>query len=179
MLIQLQRGPSREQLDADPVHLLLDCHQRIHRFLAIALKLPGAAGSVPDAEIADAARRVRRYFTEALPLHAQDEDESVAPRLRAVGAADAVIAAIEGVAREHAEIDRVTAQLVPAWTQLVDAPERTGEVREVLAAGAERLAELFRTHLAIEEKTVFPAVAALDEAARRAIVAEMRKRRPM
>ncbi len=65
----------------DAVGLLLECHERIRSFLALARRIaevgPSAPGTVPEA-----AARVRRYFTEALPLHARDEEESILPRLR-------------------------------------------------------------------------------------------------
>ena len=69
----------------DAVGLLLECHERIRSFLALARRIaevgPSEPGSVPEA-----AARVRRYFTEALPLHAQDEEASILPRLRGLDA---------------------------------------------------------------------------------------------
>ena len=66
----------------DPVDLLLACHMRIRHFGQLASALPGAqeAGA---ADVIDAAQRLHRYFTVALPLHVADEDESVRPRLDA------------------------------------------------------------------------------------------------
>src|SRR5574341_1715069 len=85
---------------SDAVDLLLECHQRIRSFLGLALRL-GEAWAAEPAEVADAAARVHRYFALALPLHAQDEDQSIAPRLR--GRDRAVDHELEIVAREHRE----------------------------------------------------------------------------
>ena len=77
VLTRLGRGAGA----ADAVGLLLDCHERIRAFTAMASRLAAPGDPGPDA-IRDAAARVHRYFAEALPLHAQDEEESLAPRLR-------------------------------------------------------------------------------------------------
>jgi hypothetical protein len=66
---------------AGAVELLLECHERIRHFARLALKLAGTR-DLPPAEVAEAAAAVRRYFAEALPLHAADEEESMMPRLR-------------------------------------------------------------------------------------------------
>ena len=57
----------------DAVDLLLECHQRIRAFLDLADRL-GPPGPDPAQAVADAAARVHRYFTLALPLHARDEE---------------------------------------------------------------------------------------------------------
>lgn len=84
----------------DAVGLLLECHHRIRTFLALARRI-AAAGPGDRGDVADSAARVTRYFTQALPLHARDEEESVLPRLR--GRAADVDVALEVMAREHRE----------------------------------------------------------------------------
>ncbi len=65
----------------DVVDLLLECHTRIRSFTTLAARLASTPG-LAAAEVAEAAAGVHRYFTQALPLHARDEEESVLPRLR-------------------------------------------------------------------------------------------------
>ena len=75
-------GASRDHGSSeDPVELLLGCHARIRTFTALAARL-SSAEPAPEADVAEAARRVRRYHAVALPLHEMDEELSIAPRLQ-------------------------------------------------------------------------------------------------
>ena len=64
----------------DIVDLLLECHERIRSMTALARRLAGASG-LPDAEVVDAADRVRMYrsFDPAAPTdvpeHRLDVDD--------------------------------------------------------------------------------------------------------
>src|SRR5512138_2428637 len=95
----------------DVVDALLDCHQRIREFTSLAVRLAGARG-LPDEEIRDAAARVHRYFSVALPLHARDEEESLLPRLE--GLDPDVDRELAEMMREHAEHGDPTDRVVAA-----------------------------------------------------------------
>ena len=158
----------------DAVDLLVDCHQRIREFLTLAHDL-AAAQAPPLAEVAVAAGRVRRYFTEALPRHVADEEYSLLPRLR--GRSAELDAALAVMRAEHADHEAPVTQLLDLCAELEAAPAQhsalarsLGEVVAALHADLER-------HLETEERTIFPAVAALPDAERQAVVAEMRARR--
>ena len=80
-----------------PVSILLSCHDKVRHFAGLMLKLEahlagqrqqpgGPATASPDAR--HAAGLVRRYFEVAAPLHHQDEELHVLPRLRAQGLAE-------------------------------------------------------------------------------------------
>src|SRR5262245_4414109 len=75
-MLQIGRRQTEETL----VGLRLACHGRIRSFLAMAVTI-GERFDVPENEVAESAARVRRYFSQALPLHVEDEEESVLPRL--------------------------------------------------------------------------------------------------
>src|SRR5512143_2894636 len=85
---------------ADAVELLLECHQRIRSFLGLAGRLAEAREEGAEA-VAEAAFRVHGYFTLALPLHARDEEDSIAPRLS--GREPALDAELGTMVREHQE----------------------------------------------------------------------------
>jgi len=110
----LQIGTRRN--DDGPAGLVLACHQRIRSFTALAVGLAGSAPA-PDAEVAEAARRVHRYHAVALPLHQADEELSLAPRLE-----HAVPEALAAMKREHAELDETLADLLPLWERLAREP---------------------------------------------------------
>jgi len=171
MLTNLGRPP----MPADAVELLLECHARIRWFLDLAGRL-AAARDLPPEEIAAAAARVHRYFAQALPLHARDEEESLLPRLR--GRDAAVDDELQAMRREHAEhvgpIDRLTV----FCAALAADPGRLAELAPGVGLAGSLLARHFAVHLDREERVIFPAVRrtlTAEEDGR--LVAEMRARR--
>ncbi len=157
------------------VDLLLDCHARIRSFSQLAVRLGEASGPTP-AEVTDAAAQVRRYFLEALPLHARDEEESIIPRLQ--GREPAVDADLAAMAREHREHDAPLAVLLEACAQLARDPGRRAELAAVVRRATWDLARHFEVHLVREEAVVFPAMRRLlDAAADGEVVKEIRLRR--
>jgi len=135
----------------DAVDLLLECHQRIRAFLDLARRLGEARGEPAEA-VADAAARVHRYFTVALPLHALDEEESIAPRLR--GREPAADAELATMTREHREHQGPLSVLVGACGWLSREPARHGELAAVVRGAAEELTRHFAAHLAREEEVI-------------------------
>ncbi len=159
----------------DAVDLLLECHERIRTFLGMARRL-ASAGEARDDEIVEAAERVHRYFTQALPLHAEDEEESLLPRLR--GSDAAVDVALEAMAREHGEHEAPLRVLAGACQALARDPAVHGEIAPVIAAATGELERHFAAHLRREEEIIFPAVRRLlDARADSEIVRELRARR--
>ena len=157
----------------DPVGLLLDCHVRIRHFTGMAQKMIGAHDA-GDESVRLAAESVARYFEKALPLHAEDEDDSLIPRLERAG----IACETERMHAEHAEIHALISELLPSWKRLVEAPALLPELRDSLAGPTRRLSEVFEKHLAYEEAELFPQVrGSLEEDTRREIFAEMRARR--
>lgn len=159
----------------DAVDLLLECHDRIRSFLAMARRI-GEAGAASADEVGEAARRVQRYFTQALPLHARDEEDSILPRLH--GRDATVDAALEAMAHEHALHEAPLATLVAACDEVAREPvRRAARAPEILAA-TEELERHFAEHLRREEAVIFPAMRRLLGAAEdAAIVREIRARR--
>jgi iron-sulfur cluster repair protein YtfE (RIC family) len=171
-----KQGPEEpDERPRDAVDLLLDCHARIRSFHGLAVKLADTASPTPD-EITGAAASVIRYFTLALPLHVDDEERSILPRLR--GRDPALDQALEAMRAEHRDIESGLAQVVHLCAQLRDAPARHAELRGALSRAAHALDGAWLRHLGAEEALVFPAMRALlDADAMRAILAEMRGRR--
>lgn len=155
--------------------LLLECHDRIRAFLATARRIAEAEGA-PPAQVAEAAAAVQRYFTVALPLHAEDEERSILPRLR--GRDDATDAALERMVEEHRAHEATVRALVAICAELTAAPRRRAMLTPALRSTLAWLDRHFAEHLGGEEAVVVPAMERLLSAAEdQAIFAEMRARR--
>lgn len=171
MLTKIGKPPAA----ADTVDLLVECHERIRTFLALARRIAETGAAERD-EVPQAAGRVSRYFGQALPLHARDEEESILPRLR--GRDPALDAELERMAREHGEHVAPVRALVGACDALAREPGRHAELAPAIAAAAEELEQHFAAHLRREEEIVFPAVRRfLDPGEDAKVVKEIRARR--
>jgi hemerythrin-like domain-containing protein len=169
------RGPEQAANRAeDAASMLLGCHQRIRHFTELALRL-AQNSATPPKERATAVQSVLRYYTEALPLHEADENDSLHPRLRRALPEGALAEANEAMVQQHTEIDALIAELVPAWRELERDPQHP---QADLLQQTERLQQLWASHLQLEEEQVIPAMQRyLPPDELREIEAEMRARR--
>ena len=170
MLVRLgERRPSMGLVD-----LLLECHERIRHFTREAIEL--ATAVTPSLhETAESAGRIRRYFVEAFPLHVADEDELIAPRLAGTNAE--LDRALAGISADHTSHQKDVARLIAICTELEANPSRLARRSMDLGDTGRRLWASFEPHLAIEERSIFPAIHLLQEDERESIRREMRERR--
>lgn len=158
----------------DLAGLLLDCHARIRHFLRVAVEV-GARQDLSDPAVVDACQRVERYFTQALPLHVADEEESLLPRLN--GLDPELDRRLEAMRAEHETHDPLVAGLLAASGATREAPADPA-ARQALREAAERLTAALEPHLQAEEAVVLPAVRArLSPAAQAEVISELRARR--
>lgn len=175
MLVSLGFKPAAEA-PRDALQLLLDCHERIRRFSALALKV-AEGHAAPPAELAEAASRVERYFSVAFPLHVADEDLSLTPRLRDAGL-DSKLPALEEMTKHHREVEALLETLVPRWRLLREEPQRLAGISAELLRDSRALADHLEPHLLLEERELFPwARERLSPAALTELAAEFRARR--
>jgi hypothetical protein len=174
---------SAAPIPGDPLPLLRACHERIRSRCALAVRLAAGGAASPPAsteEIAEAAAQLVRYFGVALPLHVTDEDESLAPRLRAHPLPDDLAGALDRMTREHVAIEALLGDvLLPAWRGLAAGPGRSAvEDACRLGAPSARLHALLAEHLVLEETALFPAIPRLlGREALAEIAEEIRARR--
>jgi hemerythrin-like domain-containing protein len=159
--------------DDDVIGPMGECHTRIRTFCG-GLALLDSLDDLGDPRAPDAATRCARYFRVGLPLHGQDEDESLAPRLRAVGVAPRVTEALDRIRADHLRMDRT----LPALLDHLDGiaagkPPDHAAFHEVVVD----FTTLLLDHIALEEAVIYPACKALPAAARVQIRHEMRERR--
>jgi len=173
----LTKIESRKAGEEDAISLLLGCHDRIRHFTEVARKLAEHPGAPPN-DRADAASRVLRYYTVALPLHEADENQSIYPRLKKALPAGALAEANQQMLEQHAGIDELIAELVPMWQTVKSQPEEQTQINDVLSDRTRRLESLWNVHLGLEEDQVVPAMRSyLTPDELNAIKQEMRDRR--
>ncbi len=157
----------------EPFAMLAGCHERLARSLRLLERLAAhLARQGCDAQAADAARDLMRYFDLAAPAHHEDEERHVLPVLRANGD-EAFAAQIE---QEHREMRR-------RWVELRRDLAEVAAGRWTGAAAADfapwlQFATLYRAHTSAEDAHAFPvAEAALDAAQQHEMGLEMARRR--
>lgn len=163
-----------------PFELLTACHERVHRMLRLLERLQQhLADRGWDAQAADAARDVMRYFDLAAPLHHEDEELHVFPPLLAQGDA-AVCAVVRRLQADHQAMERAWP---PARALLLDvaqaaSPEAwTGWDVAALQTLAD-FRSLYDEHIRLEEERVYPAAqGVLEVTSLQAMSADMQKRR--
>lgn len=175
----IQIGGKPESNFADPIGLLSDCHRRIERFLSVLVTV-AARGSTLDDEQRRALDTALRYFREAAPKHTADEEETLFPRLRRMETAEvqSVLARVDALEQDHDRAERAHAEIDRLGTAWLGQGTLAEADTTRLATLVEELQELYRAHIAVEEREVFP-VAARNLAApeRKAVGEEMAARR--
>jgi iron-sulfur cluster repair protein YtfE (RIC family) len=169
MLVTIGKPPAGDDL----VDNLLECHGRIRSFVAVAVAA-AERRDVAASAVVDGCLRVERYFTEALPLHVLDEEESILPRLR--GRSREVDEALATMHAQHAAHEPLLRALLDASAELRRGPQDAHR-RAALGVAAQAIGAEFAAHLGLEEAVVFPAIRRLPDATQATIVEELRARR--
>ncbi len=167
-------GAKRESDFTDPIGMLGDCHRRIERFLNVLVSVAKENGGPLDEEQKTALATSLRYFREAAPKHTADEEESLFPRLRQTGEAEAIalLERMESLERDHECASKAHDDVDQMGQRWLD----QGSLNSVDAARLVRvldsLASLYRRHIEIEDSEVFPAASKILSAADRKSVGE-------
>ncbi len=158
----LQIGQPLDHSFDEPLGLLSDCHRRIEYFLDVLLGLARSVAGQPLTP--DQWRQMKSaldYFESSARRHTADEEQSLFPRLRAHDDADAADA-LRSLARLEDEHE-----LAESHQRMVDVFCRRwldhGFLSDVDTRNlTDRLIELqtlYREHIALEDRQLFPAAA--------------------
>lgn len=174
-------GAKPESSFADPIGLLKDCHRRIERFLSVLVRVgEQARGGALTVEQRAALETALRYFREAAPKHTADEEQSLFPRLRELDRPDvaAVLKRIEALEDDHTRAERWHAEVDRLGQAWLTAGSLLAEDAAQFVALTGELAALYREHIAVEEREVFPVAATvLGKPEREELGGEMASRR--
>jgi hemerythrin-like domain-containing protein len=149
---------------SNPIELLIDCHRRIERFLAVLLKVAAEAkGSPMTKQQSREWEQALDYFRNAAPRHTADEEESLFPRLRRLSQPEVehALAEMRELEADHEQADE--------WHQIVDHLGRKWLSDRLLAIGdferlnqtLSNLSELYSRHIALEDNSLFPVAGAV------------------
>ncbi|MFT3721433.1 hemerythrin domain-containing protein [Pseudorhodoferax sp.] len=157
-----------------PFEMLVACHARMEHMLDVLDRLgEHLATHGCDAQARSAAADILRYFDVAAPLHHQDEERHVLPRLRELGLAG-VAARLRA---DHQVMEHDWARMRPDLQAVADGRLQAQQ----LPAARQRwtlYSTLYRRHLAAEEVHAFPpASAGLSAEQQRAMGEDMARRR--
>ncbi|HEY3412473.1 MAG TPA: hemerythrin domain-containing protein [Armatimonadota bacterium] len=164
-----------------PLALLSDCHRRVEKFLGVIETVATEGrGRELSAEYRAGLETALRYFQQAAPLHTQDEEASLFPRMREVGGNDVVEALVklDGLEADHRAAEPLHEEVDVLGRKWLDEgtlpPEDTGRLVEAIT----RLRSMYASHIALEDTFVFPlAGRVLDEESLSSVGREMADRR--
>jgi hemerythrin-like domain-containing protein len=156
-MIQISRQTDHDF--TEPLGLMADCHRRVEQFLDILLRVSERAGGGPlDGEQARAMETALRYFDLAAPRHTADEEQSLFPLLRQLADPQVkmVLERIENLEWEHRAAEGAHAE-VRQWCQRwLEAGQLAPAQQRRLVKVLRTLKSLYRQHIQVEEREVFP-----------------------
>lgn len=160
-----------------PFEMLEACHDRVRDRLALLRKLVAHVDAQGhDAQSRAAARDVMRYFDVAAPLHHQDEELHVFPKLLAQGTAEQA-GLVRALLTDHERMGGIWSRLRVPLSRWGD-PGVSGPIGQDTRQLVDEFCAVYDSHLANEERLAFPAVRPLvDEQELVAMGAEMQRRR--
>lgn len=174
-------GNKPESSFADPLGLLSDCHRRIEHFLGLLITVAAdARGGALSGEQREALVAAARYFREAAPLHEEDEERSLFPRLRATRSKDVrtALATLKELEEDHVVVDRGHSEVDPLVERWLDDGSLPATEVHRLVTVLDELRAIYERHIAIEDHDVFPlAGRTLDHDTIAAVGREMAVRR--
>jgi hemerythrin-like domain-containing protein len=144
----------------EPVDMLEDCHRRVERFLDALCRVGSESPAELDAQWRALLEGALNYFRDAAPLHTQDEEVSLFPRLRDVADADVAAAALDAIATledDHERAQPLHDRLELVGRRWLEAGVIEAEEQLRFAADAAALRDLYRDHIRTEEEVVFTA----------------------
>ncbi len=169
----------RDHSFSEPLGLLTDCHRRIEQFLDILVKVTHQVHGGPlDSGTRSALNAAIVYFRDAAPKHIADEEESLFPRMKQCMACSSAVTELLMLELDHGKLRNLhegVEKLVMEWLTR----DRLSEAESLtLTENLSLLKQTYRTHIATEEKDIFPAAQSfLTEDQLQAIGEEMAERR--
>lgn len=153
----VQIGDKKQASFDRPLEMLSDCHRRIERFLAALLTVTQRKnGAELDALETEALRSALEYFRTSGPRHTADEEESLFPRMKNCAAASEAFERIRALQSDHETADRAHAEVALLGQRWLDRGKLDGDDARRMGELLETLSRLYKRHIDIEDREIFP-----------------------
>ena len=175
----VQIGATTHSFD-DPTDLLSDCHRRVEMFMGALLSVADVCHQPLKDETRRALDLALRYFREAAPKHTADEEESLFPRLRQIDNPELQIALalLDTLEQDHRWAEPLHKSVDKLGEEYLNKGELSSAKAREFRDAVSQLATMYRRHIDIEDKQVFPVAARIVSAKSKAEIAtEMAARR--
>lgn len=143
-----------------------------------------AVAALSDQPLTEETRRslelALRYFREAAPKHTADEEESLFPRLRRIDSPEMrkALERLEALEEDHRCAEPLLAVVDRIGTTFLEAGSLSPSDAKDFREAVDQLAAMYKRHIEIEDREVFPIAARLLAQSEKAAVAmEMAARR--
>ena len=148
-----------------PFEMLVACHERVQRSLALMWRLQQhLIDKGLDNDARQAARDVMRYFDLAAPLHHQDEELHVFPPVLA-GPDVALHAVVRQLQQDHRQMEQAWTQARDVLHTIADGTASTWQaLTPAQTAALDHFTSLYGQHIQNEESIVYPAAQAVVQA---------------
>ena len=133
-----------------------------------------------DDETRHALELALRYFREAAPKHTADEEESLFPRLRQLQSSEMkdALAQMDALEQDHRLAEPLHAVVEKIGNCYLEAGMLSSADAQEFREAVEQLATMYKRHIEIEDRRVFPVAARLlPKEAKDEISQEMASRR--
>ena len=160
----LQIGQRSDHGFTEPLGLLSDCHRRIEHFLGVLLAIERhAAGGTLEARPRADLEAALTYFATAAPKHTADEEESLFPRLRATTdpAAIQALDLLDRLEQDHNEAEQHHCSVDILGRRWLAVGSLDPVAATALRAHLSALQTIYRQHIGLEDRELFPAAARL------------------
>jgi len=165
---------------SDPTGLLSDCHRRIEMFIDVLKAVADGSDQQLTNEKRSSLATALRYFREAAPKHTADEEESLFPRLRAMNVPELKVALdrLEGLEQDHRWAESLHETADRLGNRYLDSGRLSPDDAQIFRNAVHQLRAMYRRHIDIEDREVFPVVARyLSGEQKEQIAREMASRR--
>ncbi|MGZ4787841.1 MAG: hemerythrin domain-containing protein [Terriglobales bacterium] len=165
---------------SDPTGLLSDCHRRVEMFISSLKAVADSSNRALTDESRRALETSLRYFREAAPKHTADEEESLFPRLRRIDNPElrSALERLDVLEKDHRWAEPLHAQADEIGRRYLQDGTLNARDAEQFRSTVNQLYEMYRRHIEVEDRDVFPiAKKLLGPELSRQIAAEMEARR--
>ncbi|MDN3986601.1 hemerythrin domain-containing protein [Zwartia vadi] len=141
-----------------PIELLEACHEKVRRFAKLTQRIAQHIETTGiDSKTREAAQSVLRYFTIAVPLHHQDEEDDLFPALKSLSPATIGEEAFKNLNNSIQELEAEHETLGRLWREIenwlkVIAGNNTSTPPKCL----NEFTEKYIQHADLEEQTLYP-----------------------